>query len=43
MSTVLIFLLAIAIFFWRPPFKTSDYLKKIFRPLVLIVLFLRNL
>ena len=40
MSTVISFLLAIAIIFWRPPFKTSNYLKRIFRPIVLIILLL---
>ncbi|MBC8184665.1 hypothetical protein H8E88_26520 [candidate division KSB1 bacterium] len=38
MSTAFFVFLAIIIIFWHPPFQTPEYFKRIFRPLVLIIL-----
>jgi len=38
MSTAFFIFLAVVIIFWHPPFQTPEYFKRIFRPIVLIIL-----
>lgn len=38
MSTIFIFLLGFIVIFWRPPFKTPNLIKKIFNPILLILI-----
>ena len=38
MSTVFILLLGLIVIFWRPPFQTSNQIKKIFKPILLILI-----
>ncbi len=38
MTTAFFIALAIFIIFYHPPFQTSNYFKKIFRPIILIIL-----